>query len=257
MSDRDQQLRNHWTVVTGGSQGIGLGIARRFVQAGAHVMIVARRAETLEAAAATLRSEASADQQVLTAVADTSNADSIARLFDTIDVTLPRLDTFVANAGSGVLRPFLDISLDEWRSVIDFNLTGTFLGCQAAARRMVGSDGSNRSILVVSSIRALGARPGVSAYAATKAALNQMVRVAAYELAPLGVRVNALLPGITVTPLVLDNNPHMIAERTKDVPMARPGTPEDMAEAALYLSSPAAQFVTGTNLVVDGGESLW
>jgi glucose 1-dehydrogenase len=253
----DAVMRDQWTVVTGGSMGIGLGIARRFREAGAHVVLVARRADALAEAAAHLEHSASTGQRIITHQADTSDPDSIGALFDFLDTEIPRVDTYVANAGSGVLRPFLEISLEEWRTVVDFNLTGTFLGCQAAARRMVQSEGTNRSILVVSSIRALGARPGVSAYAATKAALNQMVRVAAYELAPHGVRINALLPGITVTPLVLDNNPHMIAERTKDVPMGRPGSPEDMAEAALYLSSEAARFVTGVNLVVDGGESLW
>ena len=117
--------------------------------------------------------------------------------------------------------------------------------------------GANRAILVVSSIRSLGVRPGRLAYSATKAALNQLVRVAAHELASHQIRVNALLPGITATPLALEGNPEVFAEASASVPLGRAGTPQDMAAAAVYLCSPAARFVTGVNLVVDGGESLW
>jgi glucose 1-dehydrogenase len=139
---------------------------------------------------------------------------------------------------------------------MSLNLTGTFLCCQEAARMMVAHPGPNKAILVVSSIRALGARPGRLAYAVTKAGLNQMVRVAALELARHNVRINALSPGITATPLALESNPEIFAETAATVPLGRAGTPLDMAAAAVYLCSAEAQFVTGTNLIVDGGESL-
>lgn len=257
-------LRGQWAVVTGASKGIGLGVADALVDAGASVVLVARGAEALEAAGESLRRRASGGQAILTRVADTSQRASIAALFDELRAELPELNILVANAGSGALVPFLDCSAEEWDRTIALNLTGTFLCCQAAARLMVGSpagsvtrEDANRSIVVVSSIRADGARPGLAAYAVTKAGLNQLVRVAAYELAPLGIRVNALSPGITATPLSQENNPELFEERAKTVPMGRAGTPADMAAAALYLCSPAAGFVTGTNLVVDGGESLW
>ena len=118
---------------------------------------------------------------------------------------------------------------------------------------------ANRAMVVVSSIRGLGVRPGLVAYASTKAAVNQLVRVVAYELAPFGIRANALSPGITVTPLVaatMEANPDILGERTADVPMGRPGQPEDMGSAALFLCQPASKFITGTNLIVDGGEHL-
>ena len=91
----------------------------------------------------------------------------------------------------------------------------------------------------------------------TKAGLNQFVRVAAYELAEHGIRVNALSPGITATPMALEGNPAVFAEMTAEVPLGRAGSPTDMGSAAVYLSSPAARFVTGANLIVDGGESLY
>src|SRR5204863_9051335 len=100
------------------------------------------------------------------------------------------------------------------------------------------------------------ARPGRVAYAVTKSGLNQMVRVAAVELANHGIRVNALSPGITATPMSEEGNPEVFAEMAATVPLGRAGTPLDMAAGAVYLSSPAAQFVTGINLIVDGGESL-
>lgn len=250
-------LRDQWAVVTGASKGIGLGIAGALVDAGASVVLVARGEAALEAAGEILRGRASG-QAVVTKVADTSRRASITRLFDDLRIELPQLNVLVANAGSGAVVPFLDCTAEEWERTIALNLTGTFLCCQAAARMMVGVPGEpNRSIVVVSSIRADGARPGLAPYATSKAGLNQLVRIAAYELAPHGIRVNALSPGITATPLSQEGNAELFEERAKTVPMGRAGTPADMAAAALYLCSPAAGFVTGTNLIVDGGESLW
>ena len=254
----EADLQGQWAVVTGASKGIGLGIAGTLVDAGASVVLVARGREALESAGEALRARASTGQSIVTEVADTSQPSSVAGLFDALRAELPQLNVLVANAGSGTPTSFLEVTESEWDRTIALNLTGTFLCCQRAARLMAEAPPAvNRSIVVVSSIRGDGVRPGLTAYAVTKAGLNQMVRVAAYELAPLGIRVNALSPGITATPLALEGNPELFAERSQNVPMGRAGTPADMAAAARYLCSPAAAFVTGTNLVVDGGESLW
>jgi glucose 1-dehydrogenase len=254
--DRAARLDGLWAVVTGASKGIGAGIAQGFVDAGAHVLLVARGRSDLEQAAKELRATARGSQEVLTHVADTSERESIDELFEAIREQVPHLDVFVANAGSGSVVPFLELPREEWDRTVSLNLTGTFHCCQEAARMMVADAGPNKAILVVSSIRALGARPGRLAYAVTKAGLNQMVRVAALELASHQVRINALSPGITATPLALEGNPEIFAEMAATVPLGRAGTPLDMAAAAVYLCSPAARFVTGINLVVDGGESL-
>ena len=256
---QDRPLAGQWAAITGASKGIGLGIAARFVGAGANVVIIARGVETLKDACEELRSGASATQSVVPLAADMADRDAIADLFQAIRSEVPELSIFVANAGSGTIVPFLELSEDEWDRTLALNLTGTVLCCQQAARMMAEateSVASNKSILAVSSIRAVGVRPGRLAYAVTKAGLNQFVRAAAFELAPLGIRVNALSPGITATPLALEGNPEVFEEMVATVPLGRAGEPDDMAAAALYLCSPAARFVTGANLVVDGGESL-
>lgn len=249
------RLDGLWAVVTGASKGIGFGIADGFVAAGANVMIAARGPDDLERAAGELRKRAGDDQEVRVARVDSADPASVEELFATIEADLPRLDIYVANAGSGIITPFVDIPLEEWDRTLALNLTGTFLGCQRAARAMIAGDSVNRAILVVSSIRGLGVRPGRLAYSVTKAGLNQLVRVAAYELAEHQIRVNALLPGITVTPMV-EGNPEIFVEASASVPLGRAGEPADMAGAAVYLCGPAARFVTGVNFVVDGGESL-
>jgi glucose 1-dehydrogenase len=249
-------LTGRWAVVTGGSKGIGLGIADALAGAGADVVLVARGAGQLATAAEEIRA-AHPDRDVRTATADTSEPDDLDRLFAELDESVPAPDVLVANAGWGTIRPFLEVTREEWDAQLALNLTGTFLAMQWAGRRMVeAADGRDRAILVVSSIRALGARAGRAPYSATKAALNQLVRVAALELAPAGVRVNTLSPGITATPMALLENPEIFAEMTASVPMGRAGAPLDMGAAAVYLCSPEARFVTGANLVVDGGESL-
>lgn len=254
---QDRPLAGQWAAITGASKGIGLGIAARFVGAGANVVMIARGVETLKDACEELRSGASATQSVVPLAADTADRAAIADVFRAIRSEVPQLNIFVANAGSGTIVPFLELTADDWDRTLALNLTGTVLCCQQAARMMADSSAdANKAILAVSSILALGVRPGRLAYAVTKAGLNQFVRAAAYELAALGIRMNALSPGITATPLALEGNPEVFEEMAATVPLGRAGEPEDMAAAALYLCSPAARFVTGANLVVDGGESL-
>jgi NAD(P)-dependent dehydrogenase (short-subunit alcohol dehydrogenase family) len=248
-------LQGQSAVVTGGSKGIGLAIAHALAGGGADVVLVARNRADLDAAVAEVG--AAATGAVSGVAADVSSAQGVERLFAELRESTPRLNIFVANAGTGSYIPFLEISAAQWDEIVGLNLTGTFHCVQQAARMMLDHEHVNRVILVVSSIRSEGARPGVSAYAASKAGVNQLARVAAYELAPHGVRVNVLSPGMTVTPLVLINTPEVHEKAKALVPMGRPGLPEDMAAAAAYFCSPAAGFVTGANLVVDGGEGLW
>jgi NAD(P)-dependent dehydrogenase (short-subunit alcohol dehydrogenase family) len=180
---------------------------------------------------------------------------SIEALFAELHDRIPRLDHFVANAGTGHVTPFLELTDDEVDRVVGLNLVGTLKTVQLAGRMINEHEVTNSCIVVVSSIRGLGAVPGRLIYAATKAGVNQAVRVLARELAPMRIRVNTLSPGITETPLT-SLNPEAFAQASAQVPLGRAGQPRDLAEGAYFLCSPAGQFVTGLNMVVDGGESL-
>jgi len=235
--------------------GIGRAIVERFVGAGANVVAVARGQEALDETIAAAQTIAGPHQEVLGISADVASRPGVDALFAELRDRVPALNIFVGNAGTGHVTPFLELSDDEFDSVVALNFTGTLRCCQLAGRMMVADPQPNSAIVVVSSIRALGARAGRLIYAATKAGMNQAVRVAAVELAPHGIRVNALSPGITETPLSA-KNPEAFAEAVANVPLARAAQPSDLAEAAYFLCSPAAGFITGVNLIVDGGESL-
>jgi glucose 1-dehydrogenase len=257
MSNAERPLAGQFAAITGGSKGIGLGIARRFVQAGASVVLLARNEAGLADACDSLKADVRAGEQVQWIAMDTSQPESIAAGFTKMAELIPHLNVFVANAGSGSMSPFAEMPLAEWQGLVDLNLTGTFLTCQAAARRMLTEPaGDNHAILAVTSIRASTVLPGRAAYSATKAAVNQLVRIAAYELAEHRIRVNALAPGITATDITLARVPEVFDRIGDTVPLGRAATPLDTAEAALYLCSAAGQFVTGVLLTVDGGESL-
>jgi glucose 1-dehydrogenase len=251
----ERPLRGQWAVVTGGSMGIGRAIAERFVEGGANVVMVARGREALDDAVESTGARAAPEQTVIGVAADVSSRAGIDGLFEQLRSRLPALNIFVANAGTGHVTPFLELTGEEFDAVLALNFTGTIYCCQLAGQMMAERPQPNSAIVLVSSIRALGARPGRLVYAATKAGVNQAVRVAALELAPLGIRVNALSPGITETPLAA-NNPTVFAEAVANVPLGRAGQPADLADAAYFLCSPRSSFITGINLIVDGGESL-
>lgn len=257
MNHIDRPLAGQFAAITGGSKGIGFGIARRFVQAGASVVLLARDETVLADACDALKPDVHDGEEVLWVPMDTSLPESVAAGFAALADRIPRLNLFVANAGSGSMSPFVDLSLEDWQGLVDLNLTGTFLTCQAAARWMLAEPAEdNHAILAVSSIRAFTVLPGRVAYSATKAAVNQLVRIAAYELAAHRIRVNALAPGITATDITMARVPEVFDRIGDTVPLGRAATASDAAEAALYLCSPAGQFVTGALLPVDGGESL-
>lgn len=248
-------LIGQWAAVTGGSKGIGEGISLRLLAGGANVVLIARNALDLDRVASAARERATDGQEVHTITADVANRASVRDLFDELHNVVPRLDHFVANAGTGRITPFLDLDDAEVDEIVALNFTGTIQCMQLAARMIAERRVENSCIVVVSSVRALGAIPGRLIYSATKAGVNQAARVAAAELAPMGIRVNILSPGITETPLTA-GNPGPFAEGVRNVPMGRAALPRDLAEAAYFLCTPAARFVTGVNLPVDGGESL-
>ncbi|SER61749.1 NAD(P)-dependent dehydrogenase, short-chain alcohol dehydrogenase family [Faunimonas pinastri] len=243
------KLNDKIAIVTGGSSGIGLSIAERFIGEGATVYITGRRLAELEAAAERLGGKAKAIQS------DVSDLSSLDRLFSTVQASEGRLDVLVANAGvieQGLIR---DVSEQHFDKLFDINVKGTYFTMQKAIPLMNGGG----SIILVSSCLATKGFPGHSVYNASKAAVRSLVRTAAAELAASGIRVNTLSPGPVDTPIIEGQvgSPEAAEEFRKQaaghVPLGRIGRPEELAAATVFLASDESSFSTGTDLVVDGG----
>ncbi|GAB3261825.1 glucose 1-dehydrogenase [Nocardioides dilutus] len=244
------RLDGRVAVVTGAGQGIGRGIAIALAEAGADVVVGSRTQRDLDEVVARIEETGRRAKAVVT---DVLVAEDRARLVDTAVSAYGRLDVLVNNAGGSGPRPAMDTSEAFFERAMRFNVTQPFLMSQLAARAMVDTAGSG-SIVNISSRSADLVLSSFAAYAAGKAALNQVTRNLAVELAPL-VRVNAIgVGGVATKSLeVVLTDENLRREFDANTPMKRPGTPEDIAAAALYFASPASSWVTGKLLQVDGG----
>jgi NAD(P)-dependent dehydrogenase (short-subunit alcohol dehydrogenase family) len=243
-------------LITGGGSGIGLGCAQHLVRDGACVTLMGRTEARLRAAADALAANAPAGVSIDIAVGDAQREDDIAAAVAIATKATGGLDHAVASAGTGGLGPVIALPLDEWRRVIDTNLTGTFLTLKHTAGAMGRSGGG--SFVAISSIAAPLTHPYMSAYCVSKAAIETLVRNAADELGRAGVRVNAVRPGLVPTeladPLVADAQ--VEADYLAQMPLGRLGTVDDIAAAVRYLLGPESSWVTGQILGVDGGHTL-
>jgi len=239
-------------IVTGAGRGIGAATARRFAAEGAAVLALSRTEAEVAAVAAEIRTAGGSAEHV---VADVSRAADVDRAVAATVERFGRLDVVVNNAGVDHDCPFLDFPEQEWRRVLDTNLTGPFLVAQRAARVMARNGGG--AIVHVSSIDALGADGTQVAYNAAKAGLHGLSRTMATELAPLGVRSVVVNPGYVATPLTRQYVGEALYEhmttRFARVPQGRMATPDEIASAILFLASDDAAHITGTDLTVDGG----
>jgi NAD(P)-dependent dehydrogenase (short-subunit alcohol dehydrogenase family) len=231
-------------LVTGGASGIGAAVVRLLHQEGArvHVADVDRNAGGALATAL-------GDRAHFVSL-DVTDEASWAVALDAVRQTGP-LTTLVNSAGSALKRPLLDTSPDDFRRIVDLNLTGTFLGMSLAGRELVRGG----AIVNISSLNGVLPTAGLGAYVASKAGVSALTRVAALELAARGIRVNAVCPGsidtaITDAPGFADVDWDAYV---RTIPLGRRGTPYEVARAVLYLASEESAYVTGTNLVVDGG----
>ena len=241
-------------LVTGGGTGIGLGIARRLAEAGATTTIAGRRADVLEGAADDLRATARAD--IRTTVCDVVDNESVTEAVAVAADDDGRLQIAVANAGVGTGGPFLAMEAAALRDLLDVNVVGAFNTMQAAALTMRAEGGS---IIAISSIAgALGGRFR-AAYAASKAAVDMMVRSAADELGGFGIRVNSIRPGVVrseATGALFDYMPHIVDDYVRQMPLGRVGAAEEVGDAAVWLAGDESAWVTGQNIAVDGGHTL-
>jgi NAD(P)-dependent dehydrogenase (short-subunit alcohol dehydrogenase family) len=247
-------LRGTVALVTGASRGLGRAFALALAAAGADLGLVARGADDLgrvarEAAAQGVRAE------VL--IADLRREPDVAAAVDGTVRAFGRIDVLVNNAGiSGEVKPFIDLAPGEWDAVLDMNLRAPMLCAQAAARQMVEQGGGR--IINVASIAALAPITRLAPYCASKAGLVQLTRVMALELARHKVWVNALCPGYFATPMNQEffQSPPGRELIQRAIPMRRLGDPGELAPMVVFLASPAAGFMTGSVVVVDGGQTL-
>jgi 3-oxoacyl-[acyl-carrier protein] reductase len=239
------RLAGNTAVVTGGASGIGLATVRRFVAEGARVMIGDIDGDAAVAAAAELGPDVSGRR------CDVRDEAEVEALFETAEAELGALDIAFANAGIGSFAPIVDTDLAEWKRVVDVNLIGPLLTIKYAARRMR----QGGSIVATSSLNAVQASNGMSAYCATKAGLAMLVQVAALELGPRGIRVNAIAPGLVRTPLTdaMWLLPSIVEDFDENAPLATQTTADDVAGLVTFLASDDATSISGTLQLIDRG----
>lgn len=251
------RLKNKVALITGASSGIGYAAAKLFAQEGAKVLVASRREARLEDLVADIKSQGGDAIMLAGDVRDEQHASA---LVDKAQTELGGLDIAFNNAGIiGAQKPLTDITIEEWRQTLDTNLTAGFLAAkyQVPALRQR----QNASLIFTSSFvgHTIGF-PGYGDYAASKSGILGLVKVLAAELGPEGVRVNALLPGGTDTPMNVANagdaGPEVLDFINGIHALKRIATPEEIAQAALFLASEQSSFVTGTAMLVDGGVSI-
>ena len=247
---RTSSLTTRVAVVTGASRGLGRAIALALAGEGAGVALLARDLARLEAVAAEARQLGVAAEAI---ACDVTAEDQVAAAADRIQQRFGHVHILVNNAGTNVRKPVTGFTYAEWRQVLDTNLTSVFLMCRAVVPLMQGQ-GYGR-VLNLTSIMSHVALPGRAAYAASKAGLLGFTKALALEVAAEGITVNGISPGPVATEMnqpILEN-PAVHREFTSRIPAGRWGTEEEIAQLAVYLCSAAAGWITGTDVLVDGG----
>jgi NAD(P)-dependent dehydrogenase (short-subunit alcohol dehydrogenase family) len=254
-------LRGRSVVVTGGSSGIGKGIARLFVTAGAKVVVAGSTASKVAAVAAELKAGAEDGADCIGIPVDVTSEHSVIHLFDSTVATFGDIDVLVNCAGIFPFIPFLEASVELWDRVHAVNTRGVFLCCQQAVKHMKAA-GKGGAIVNVSSTSSQQTTVyGQAQYGSSKAGVNMLTKTIALEFARDQIRANAVLPGGVMTEgsdvmLSGKNLPEGPCMNPDRFPLGRPGQIDEIANACLFLASPAASYVTGQLLTVDGGFCL-
>lgn len=244
-------LHGQVALVTGAARGIGKAIAAKLAAEGATVIINDILKHELEQAVA-----GGAGREAI--VADVSVRAEVQAMVDRVVNTFGKLDILVNNAGVEPKASLLEMTDEQWNRTIAVNLNGVFLGTQIAARHMVAR-GQGGRIIQISSIAAKNFLPNCANYCASKAGVNGFTREAARELAPYGITVNAVCPGVIETEMTAAAraNPAMMEKWMREIPARRLGQAEEVAAFVAFLASPAAAYITGQSLNIDGGKVPW
>ena len=239
------KLQGRVALVTGGTEGIGLAVAKLFVEEGAYLFITGRRQKELDEAVKTIGDNVAGIQ------GDVANMADLDRLYETIDRAKGRIDVVVANAGVGEFAAFGKATEEHFDKLFDINVKGTFFTVQKALPLLV----EGGSVILIGSVASVKGTSSFGVYGATKAALRSFARTWTTDLKERRVRTNVLSPGPIKTPLSGRQSPDAIARIVSTVPMGRMGEPDEIARAALFLASDDSSFVTGIELFVDGGRA--
>ena len=245
-----RKLEGKTALITGASKGLGKAMALALAEAGARVALVSRNLELLNETAAAVRKLGAEAAVFQTDVADEAQ---VLRLEKAVAAEFGKVQILINNAGMNIRKPITDFTLAEWRQVMDTNVDGVFLMCRSFVPQMRGQ-GYGRIINLTSIMSHVGL-PGRTAYAASKAALLGFTRALALELAPEMITVNGLSPGPVATemntPLIQD--PELNRQFISRIPLGRWGKVEEVGQLAVYLCSEDAGFITGTDVLIDGG----
>lgn len=239
-------------LVTGAARGLGAAIARRFAQAGARVIV--HYHSSRGPADALVEELAQAGAEASAVGADLTQEEAVRAMFAQLREQFGRLDVLVNNAGSYPVTPLLELSAAEWEQVMAANLRSLFLCTREAARWMIAA-GTGGAVVNIATIEAEHPAPGHSHYDAAKAGVIAFTRSAALELGGSGIRVNTVSPGLIWRAGIEQDWPQGVTSWQAAAPLGRMGLPHEVADACLFLASPAARWITGANLVVDGGIS--
>jgi 3-oxoacyl-[acyl-carrier protein] reductase len=246
-----KSLLDRVAMVTGSGQGIGRGVALCLARAGANVVIADQAAERIASVAAAVED---LGVQALGITTDVSRADEVKRMVQQTVERFGKIDILVNNAGTLVVKPMVEQTEEEWDSVLDVNLKGVFLCCRHVLPEMIAR--KSGAIVNIASIAAFHVTVPHVPYAASKAGVVALTRDLAYEVGRLGIRVNAIAPGPIETPMVGIVSDQQRQAIAKNILLGRMGQPEDIGNAAVFLASDAASYITGATLPVSGGIDL-